>query len=119
MGRKVDPQRMAFWQQLIDRRQREPDLSVEHLCRQVSVSPSSFYHWQQRLRPSTITSTPTPPPPKLVPVNIVPDATSDSAGSIEIELPNQVRLRINLPCAPQTLRVVWELLQTASAAKAS
>lgn len=119
MGRKVDPQRMAFWQQLIDRRQRQRELSVEQLCQQAGVSLSSFYHWQQRLRPSTVTSTPTPPPPKLVPVNILPDHTSDSAGSIEIELPNQVRLRITLPCEPQTLRVVWELLQAVAAPRIS
>jgi hypothetical protein len=60
--------------------------------KQAGVSPSSFYHWQQRLRRTT--TVPTPPSPKLVPVNIVPDRTSDSTGSIEIELPNQVRPRI-------------------------
>lgn len=117
MGRKVDPQRVAFWQQLIDRRQRQPELSVEQLCRQAGVSSSSFYHWQQRLRPATVTSSPTPPPPKLVPVNIVPDRASNSAGSIEIELPNHVRLRITLPCDPQTLRIVWELLPAVAAAR--
>ena len=108
MGRKVDSQRVAFWQQLIDRRQRQPELSVERLCRHAGVSCSSFYHWQQRFRPANVTSRPTPPPPKLVPVNIVSDRASNSAGSIEIELPNHVRLRITLPCEPQALRVVGE-----------
>ena len=118
MGRKVDSQRVAFWQQLFDRRQRQRELSVKQLCQQAGVSLSSFYHWQQRLRQSTVTSTPTPPPPKLVPVNIVPDRTSDSTGSIAIELPNHVRLRITLPCDSQTLRVVWELLHAAAVPRA-
>lgn len=116
MGRKVDSQRVAFWQQLIDRRQRQPELSVERLCRHAGVSCSSFYHWQQRLRPATVTSNPKPPP-KHVPVNIVSDRASNSAASIEIELPNHVRLRINLPCEPQTLRVVGEWLPAVAAVR--
>jgi hypothetical protein len=111
MGRQVDPQRVAFWQQLISRRQRKRELSVAQLCEQAGVSLSSFYHWQQRLRTPVVR----PAPPELVPVRLVADPPRDAAGSIEIELPSQVRLRVSAPCDPQLLRMVWELVQVGPA----
>ncbi len=50
-SRRISPRRSAqAWQALLDE-QRMSGLTVTAFCRQVSISPASFYRWQGRLQP--------------------------------------------------------------------
>jgi hypothetical protein len=113
MARKVDPQRAAFWRQLIERR-RKGRSSVERLCEQAGVSTASFYVWQRRLRDKPIGSQlARPSQADLVPVRIVPDSApaAPTTGVIEIDLADAIRLRVPPGCDHDALRIVLSALR--------
>lgn len=82
--------RESFWRDLIARRE-SLRLSVNEVCREADVSPSSFYHWQQKLRagrrPGTVNA---PPAVPLVPVRIVDDRVME----LRLELPYGVSIHV-------------------------
>ena len=49
--------------------------------------------------------------PQLLPVEIISSATDESASVLEIELPNQVRMRVGPGCGLELLRQVLRMLQ--------
>ena len=53
-SRRIPPRRSAqAWQALLDE-QRMSGLTVTAFCRQVPISPASFYRWQGRLQPQGV-----------------------------------------------------------------
>ena len=116
MGRRADTDRAAFWGDLVERR-RHTGLSVARFCGEVGVSSASFYQWQRKLRADAAAASNTQPDPRaasrLVPVHIVPDALGGhdgAAGTLEVELPGEIRLRIPSGYDVATLQVVLSLL---------
>jgi len=81
-------------------------LSIAEFCRRESVPSAAFYYWKRRLAAEPC---PGPPqPPLFVPLRF--DEQPSRAGVVEIELPGQVRLRLDSPPEPQWLaRVVAAL----------
>jgi transposase-like protein len=115
MARRVDSNRAAFWRKLIEGRRRSGH-SVARVCEEAGVSPASYYQWQRKLRgtaPARNAASDRGSAGRLVPVHIVADATIDhheSADSLEIELPGEVRLRIPAGCDRATLQLVLSML---------
>jgi transposase-like protein len=115
MARRADSNRGAFWRKLIEGRQRSGH-SVARVCEEAGVSPASYYQWQRKLRgtaPARSTAFDRGAAGRLVPVHIVADAPIDrheSVGSLEIELPGEVRLRIPAGCDRATLQLVLSML---------
>jgi hypothetical protein len=121
MSRQSDPQRRAFWSELIER-SRQSGLSVAEFCKQADVSTASFYLWQRKLRgplagPATRSTAARPPKAtsaELVPVRFVADGPTKqplAAGFLEIELPGAIRLRVPPGCVPESLRLVLSILR--------
>ena len=110
MAGKSTVERLAFWRELIERRQ-AGNLNVKQLCQQAGVSASAFYEWQRRLREARELPDLPPPQNELVPVRLVREQRLETSGLIEIELPQPICLRVPSPCDPVTLRLVWDLLR--------
>jgi hypothetical protein len=128
MGQRADSNRVAFWRELIEGR-RSSGLSVAQSCAEAGVSPASFYQWQRRLRDGAADTGDARPEghaqpgqrtaSRLVPVHIVPDSIvshggsasrSGDTGMLEVELPGDIRLRIQAGCDAATLQLVLSML---------
>lgn len=76
------------------------DLSVAQFCEQEQVSAASFYLWRRRFRdPASAVSSESRSAlaPRFLPVLLAdspPAASSLGGPSLDLELPNQVRLRM-------------------------
>src|SRR4051794_20243302 len=113
MSRQPDPQRRAFWSELIEQ-SRQSGLSVAEFCKQADVSTASFYLWQRKLhgplagpatRPTPARS-PKAASAELVPVRFVAEGLTNqplAAEVLEIELPGAIRLRVPPGCVPDSL----------------
>jgi hypothetical protein len=107
MARIRDLDREQYWRQH-HRHQRSSGLTVAAYCRQQRVSAAAFYAWKNRL---AATSRPAiPEPPLFVPLDVTstPRQSDVVLGhAAEIELPRQVRLRLeSLPEPEWICRVV-------------
>ena len=122
MARRASRERAAFWRELVERR-RQSSLSVAQFCEQAGVSAASFYQWQRKLRassrrPARGVITAQPAGGTLVPIRILPDPPAahrnlngrNSGGTIEIELPGPIRLRVPCGCDRATLELVLSVL---------
>jgi len=94
------------WRERLTRRSLS-QLSLAEFCRQEHVSVKRFYYWKRRLGESTAASQ----QPTFLPVRIAESGRS----SLEIELPNQARLRVPVDLARERLR---EIIEAAGAAQA-
>ena len=101
MARPQDPELDRVWRQRI-RRQASSGLSMAEFCRRQGISPRLFYAWRDRLekRPAS----PTPEPPLFIAIQ--PDCTHPQADpvldrNVEMELPQDVRLRFDAPPDPE------------------
>lgn len=96
--------RHDWWRRQIQR-QNESRLSVAEFCRQLGVSPVTFYAWKRRFQQAPVAALPTSPGQRapapdasgnLAAPTFLPVAIRDSVPSpqIEIELGNQCVVRI-------------------------
>jgi len=95
--------RRAFWEILI-RDQADSALSIREFCEQAGVSQPSFYQWRKRLRREALVSG-----PSFLPVSVRSRAVkgdSHESGSIEVEFPDGIVVRIPSGMLPETVRVV-------------
>ena len=107
MARTKDLGLERTWRQRLHR-QLSSGLSIAAFCAREGVTCSAFYAWKRRL---TARSRPAPAqPPVFVPLRLdLPRRTGDSGPGpgVELELPQQVRLRFDAPPEPEWLgRVV-------------
>jgi hypothetical protein len=103
MARPKDPDLERTWRLRL-RRQTVSGLSIPEFCAREGVSSASFYAWKRRLAaPPTAAR---PDPPLFLPLHLDPSLRSDDpapARGVEIELPQQVRLRCGAPPEPEWL----------------
>lgn len=115
MASAFNPEREAFWRNLIELRE-SSQLTVNEICQQGGVSLASFYHWRKRLRAaSRQTDVSTPPATPLVPVRIVEDEISE----LIVEVQGSVKVRIPSGCDEATLKRVLRAVLTACRENAS
>lgn len=112
---KRSEDRQRFWRDVIERQQASGQ-SIVGFCVQEKLGPASFHAWKRRLgRPQgeserkTATQT-------LVPVQIVSDPPG-SAGSLEVQWPSGVVLRIQ-GCEARTIGTVVAAISAASTRRA-
>jgi len=108
MARPKDPDLERLWQQRL-RRQAARGLSVAAFCSREGVTVAQFYYWKRRLAASPSSHH----RDLFVPVRVA-DRSLESryieARSVEVELPHQVRVRLESPPEPEWLgRVVAAL----------
>ena len=101
-------QREPFWRKIVLGQPRS-GLSVVAWCAQHGVSAPSFYVWRQRLAQRAAQRTRRGP--QLLPVEIISSAMSPNTSALEIELPNQVKVRVRPGCELELLRQVLTMLQ--------
>ncbi len=77
-------------------------MSVMAWCGEQGVSAPALYAWRQRL---------TQPRPRLLPVEIIQSAASESTSVWEIELPNPVKVRVPAGGDLDLVRQVLRMLQ--------
>jgi hypothetical protein len=110
MARPKDLNLERAWRQRL-RRQTSSGLSIPAFCASEGISSASFYSWRRRLAVRSLPAR--PEPPLFVPLHLesVPTQTDPVVGrGVEIELPQQVRLRFDTPPEPEWLgRVVAAL----------
>jgi hypothetical protein len=98
MARIRDLDREHYWRQH-HVRQRSSGLSIAAYCHRESIAAAAFYAWKHRLGTASLPVV--SKPPLFVPLNVTSTPYQDRAASdhgVEIELPQQVRLRLaNLP----------------------
>ena len=107
MTRPKDPELERLWRQRFLQHS-SSGLSITEFCSRAGLPCSSFYYWKRRLA-----AAPSPAPlnpPLFVPLRLEdsrPGGSPSSRGSVELELPHQVRLRFDSPPEPEWLgRVV-------------
>ena len=107
MARPKDPQLERLWHRRLARHS-TGGLSVAEFCSREGITVPSFYYWRRRLA-----AAPSPAPvnpPLFIPLRLEdtrPGGPPSSPGSVELELPHQVRLRFDSPPEPEWLgRVV-------------
>jgi hypothetical protein len=110
MARPKDANRENAWRQR-HQRQIASGLSVVAFCKRECISTAAFYAWKKRLAVPPLPAL--PEPPVFVPVGL--DFSPRSAGAllghgVEVELPQQVRVRLDTMPEPEWLcRVVAAL----------
>jgi hypothetical protein len=110
MARIMDLNRAHTWRQR-HKRQRSSGLSVAAFCARECISAAAFYAWKHRLAAPSLAAL--PERPLFVPLNL--DSSPRQADAVlgrgvEIELPHQVRLRLDTMPEPEWLgRVVASL----------
>ncbi len=97
-------QREQFWRRIVSGHPRS-GMSVLAWCGEHGVSAPSFYIWRQRLAQRKGRR------PQLLPVEIIPSAAAENTSALEIELPNQVKVRVQSGCELELLRQVLLMLQ--------
>ena len=97
-------QREQFWRRIVSGHPRS-GMSVVAWCGEHGVSAPSFYVWRQRLAQRKRRR------PQLLPVAIIPSAAAENTSALEIELPNQVKVRVQSGCELELLRQVLLMLQ--------
>jgi len=107
MARIMDLNRAQTWRQR-HQRQKSSGLSVAAFCSREGISPAAFYAWKHRLAARAF-----PEPPLFVPLDLDSSTRQTDAvlgRGIEIELPHQVRVRLDSVPEPEWLcRVVAAL----------
>jgi hypothetical protein len=107
MARPRDPDLERAWRQRLQRHSTS-GLSISAFCAHEGVSSNSFQTWKRRLAARSLP--PRPQPPLFVPLHLDPDPPQPAQPlfhGVEIELPHQVRLRLDSLPQPQWLgRVV-------------
>jgi hypothetical protein len=103
MARPKDPELDRVWRQRIQR-QASSGLSMAEFCRRQRISARLFYAWRDRLEKLPASSTPEPP----LFIALQPDGTRSLADPVldrivEVELPQEVRLRFDAPPDPEWL----------------
>ena len=106
MRRTVDAAKREVWRKRLARRQAS-GLSVAEFCRREGVSEPSFYYWQRRLAEESAA----PRQPAFVPVRIAGSQTA----SLEIEFPNQARVRVPIEMARERLAEILQAVGTTPA----
>ena len=94
-------QREEFWRRIVSGHPRS-GMSVVAWCGEHGVSAPSFYAWRHRLAQHR---------PRLLPVEIIPSEASKNTSALEIELPNQIKVRVQSGCELELLRQVLTMLQ--------
>jgi hypothetical protein len=105
MARPKDPELERLWKHRLSRHSTS-GLSIAEFCARAGIACSAFYYWKRRLaaEPCPVH----PQPPLFVPLRV--DGEPSGTGVVEIELPHQVRLRLDSPPEPEWLaRVVVAL----------
>ena len=119
MARGRSQEREQFWRALIGR-QSASGLNISQFCQEAGVSPNSFFVWRRRLRApdasdrghrtsarSTRREGHSPAGRSLVPVRLVadpPGARASKTGTIEVEWPNGLVLRVPMDCDGRVAR---------------
>ena len=110
MARIMDLNRAHTWRQR-HHRQKCSGLSVTAFCSREGISPAAFYAWKHRLAATSLPAL--PEPPLFVPLDLdsSPRPTDAVLGcGVEIELPHQVRVRLDTVPEPEWLcRIVAAL----------
>jgi hypothetical protein len=110
MARPKDANRENTWRQR-HQRQSASGLSVATFCERECISVAAFYAWKKRLAAPSLP--PLPEPPVFVPVDL--DFSPRYTGvilsrGVEVELPHQVRVRLDTTPEPEWLcRIVAAL----------
>jgi hypothetical protein len=107
MARIRDLNRENIWRQR-HQRQRASGLSVAAFCARECISPAAFYAWRNRVAAQSLPAI--PERPSFVPLHLDSSARPMDAilsRGVEIELPHQVRVRLDTMPEPEWLcRVV-------------
>ena len=110
MARIMDLNRAHTWRQR-HQRQKSSGLSVAAFCSREGISPAAFYAWKHRLAAASLPALPAPP--LFVPVDLDPSPRQIDAvlgRAVEVELPHQVRVRLDSVPEPEWLcRIVATL----------
>ncbi len=116
MAAALNPQREAFWRNLIELRE-SSQFTVNEVCQRGGVSHASFYLWQKRLRsasrPTEVSAA--PPATPLVRVRIVEDEVSE----LIVEVHDRVKVRVPSNCDEAALKRVLRAVLTACRENAS
>jgi hypothetical protein len=107
MARPKNPDLERLWQHRL-RRKLASGLPVAAFCSREGVSVAGYSYWKRRL--DAVSS---PRQPALfVPVRVLdePHEVSSVASGVELELPHQVRLRLDAPPEPEWLGRVVAIL---------
>lgn len=102
--------RREFWQQVLARQQAS-GLSIQRFCQRERLAAATFFQWKRRLRREG-----SPPAPAeavgFAPVRIVAESAGDRpAGTIEIVLAGQRRIRLSGRVDQATLADVLAVLE--------
>jgi transposase-like protein len=112
MGEKTSVSRRQgreqFWRRIVSGQPRS-GLTVAAWCGEHGVSAPSFYVWRQRFAQRNADRKLRKP--QLLPVEIIPSATDENGSALEIELPSQVKVRVQPGCELELLRQVLTMLQ--------
>jgi hypothetical protein len=114
MARPKDPHLEHAWRQRLQR-QAHSGLTIAAFCARDGVSAASFHAWKRRL---AVRHAPArPEPPLFIPLcldTLPHDDGRAARPGVELELPHQVRLRLDSPPEPEWLgRVVAALADLA------
>ena len=107
-GLSRSQQREQFWRRVVAGQARS-GMSVVAWCAEHGVSAPSFYVWRQRLAQGDAERKLRRP--HLLPVEIISSAANENASALEIELPNEVTVRVRSGCELELLRQVLTMLR--------
>jgi hypothetical protein len=119
MARPKDPQLERLWRRRLARHS-TCGLSIAEFCSRERITPSSFSYWKRRL--AAVPSPAPLNPPLFVPLRLEdsrPAGPPSCPGSIELELPHQVRLRFDSPPEPEWLGRVVAVIAGLAAGEAN
>jgi len=110
MARLADPNREHTWRQR-HQRQSSSGLSVSEFCARECISAAAFYAWKKRLAARSLATLPKRPLFVQLDLDSSPRQTGAVfSRAVEIELPHQVRVRLDTLPEPDWLgRVVATL----------
>jgi hypothetical protein len=119
MGRPKDPGLERVWRRRLER-QSISGLSIPAFCTRESVSVASFHYWKRRV--ATEPAPATERAPLFVRLNVGHpgcDVGRAVPRNVEVDLPNHVRVRFDVPPDPEWLGRVVAALATISGEEAT
>ena len=102
-GKSRDPRKEQQWRRWIQQWQHS-GLSVRDFCARHDLAEPSFYAWRRELQQRQT-------PARFLPVRVVADEEPAHAGSVEVVLTGDRRVRVSPGFDPATLRQLLAVLE--------
>lgn len=112
MAKQTRASRREYWQQIIQRQQAS-GLSIQRFCRREDLATATFFEWKRKFRQARPASEASAAAAvSFAAVRVVPEAsTATPAGTIEIVLSADRRVRLAGPVDRATLAAVLAVLE--------